>query len=37
MLKEAVKAVTFAKVRPLNSCLFAVLCEQMLADYKLLL
>jgi hypothetical protein len=37
VLQEAVKIVNFVKDSPLNSSLFAVLCEEMLADPKLLL
>jgi hypothetical protein len=37
MLEEAVKVVNYVKARPLNSRLFAVLCEEMQADHKPLL
>jgi hypothetical protein len=37
VLQEAVKAMNFAKAHPLNSRLFAVLCEEMQADHKLFL
>jgi hypothetical protein len=37
VLQEAVKVVNFAKTRQLNTCLFAVLCEEMQADHKSLL
>jgi hypothetical protein len=37
VLQEAVKVVNFVKIRPLNSLLFAVLCEEMRADHKQLL
>jgi hypothetical protein len=37
VLHEAVKVVNFVKARPLNSLLFAVLCEEMQADHKPLL
>jgi hypothetical protein len=37
VLQEAVKVVNFVKARPLNSRLFAVLCEEMQADHKPLL
>jgi hypothetical protein len=36
-LQEAVKVVNFVKARPLNSRLFAVLCEEIQADHKSLL
>jgi hypothetical protein len=34
VLQEAVKVVNFVKARQLNSCSFAVLCEEMQADHK---
>jgi hypothetical protein len=37
MLQAAVKVVNFVKARPVNSRLFAVLCEEMQADCKSLL
>jgi hypothetical protein len=37
VLQEAVKVVNSVKARPLNSCLFAVLCEEIHADHKSLL
>jgi hypothetical protein len=37
VLQEAVKVLKFVKPRPLNSRLFAVLCEEMQADHKPLL
>jgi hypothetical protein len=37
VLQEAMKVVKFVKARPLNSRLFAVLCEEMQADHKPLL
>jgi hypothetical protein len=37
VLQEAVKVVNFVKARPLNSRLFAILCEEMQADHKPLL
>jgi hypothetical protein len=33
VLQEAVKVVNFVKARPLNFRLFAVLCEEMHADF----
>jgi hypothetical protein len=35
--QEAVKIINFLKARPLNSCLFGVLCEEMQAEQKLFL
>jgi hypothetical protein len=37
VLQEAVKVVNFVKTRPLNSRLFAVLCEEIQAGHKSLL
>jgi hypothetical protein len=37
VLQEVVKDVNFVKARPLNSRLFAVLCEEIQADQKSLL
>jgi hypothetical protein len=37
VLQEAVEVVNFVKAHPLNSRLFAVLCEEMRADHKSLL
>jgi hypothetical protein len=37
VLQDAAKVVNFAKTRPLNSRLFAVLCEEIQADHKSLL
>jgi hypothetical protein len=37
VLQEAVKVMNFMKAHPLNSHLFAVLCEEMQADHKSLL
>jgi hypothetical protein len=37
VLQEAMKVVNFVKASPLNSSLFAVLCEEMQADLKSLL
>jgi hypothetical protein len=37
VLEEAVKVVNFVKARPLNSRLFAVLCEEIQEDHKSLL
>jgi hypothetical protein len=34
LLQEAVKVVNSLKTRPLNSRLFAILCEEMQADHK---
>jgi hypothetical protein len=37
VLQEAVKVVNFVKARPLQSSLFAVLCDEIQAEYKSLL
>jgi hypothetical protein len=37
VIQEAVKVVNYEQARPLNSRLFAVLCEEMQADHKSLL